>query len=41
LHSKDIVHLDLKPENIMIDENFDLKIIDFDAALSGEIHDIR
>ena len=29
LHSKNIYHFDIKPENLMIDENLNLIIIDF------------
>jgi len=29
LHKSKIVHRDLKPENILIDENNNLKLIDF------------
>ncbi len=32
LHSEGIVHRDLKPENLMIDKNYNLKIIDFGTA---------
>ena len=33
LHTGGIVHWDLKPQNVMIDENMHVKVIDFDAAL--------
>ena len=34
LHSKGIAHLDLKPENLLIGEDFLLKITDFDSSYS-------
>jgi serine/threonine protein kinase len=33
LHSKNIIHCDLKLENIMIDKYFNIKIIDFDLSV--------
>eukprot|EP00330_Aristerostoma_sp_ATCC50986_P004474 CAMPEP_0114587554 /NCGR_PEP_ID=MMETSP0125-20121206/10487_1 /TAXON_ID=485358 ORGANISM="Aristerostoma sp., Strain ATCC 50986" /NCGR_SAMPLE_ID=MMETSP0125 /ASSEMBLY_ACC=CAM_ASM_000245 /LENGTH=249 /DNA_ID=CAMNT_0001783527 /DNA_START=72 /DNA_END=821 /DNA_ORIENTATION=- len=32
LHQNKIAHLDLKPANLMLDENYKLKITDFDAS---------
>jgi len=32
LHSKGIAHLDLKPENVLLGANFNLKIADFDLS---------
>jgi len=41
LHNKNIVHLDLKPENLMIDNNLNLKISDFGAATNKNINELR
>jgi len=32
LHSQGVVHRDLKPENLVLDSNFNLKIVDFGLA---------
>lgn len=32
MHSKNVAHLDLKAENILLDENYCLKVTDFDLA---------
>lgn len=29
LHSKNIIHRDIKPQNILFDEHFNIKICDF------------
>lgn len=29
MHSKQIVHRDIKTQNVMLDENFEIKLIDF------------
>jgi len=32
LHSKNIVHRDIKLENVVLDDNYNLKLIDFGYA---------
>mmetsp|Transcript_41582 Transcript_41582/g.36968 ORF Transcript_41582/g.36968 Transcript_41582/m.36968 type:complete len:316 (+) Transcript_41582:98-1045(+) len=39
IHKKGIAHLDLKPENMLISEDFGIKITDFDAAIDIEKDD--
>jgi len=41
LHRKEIIHQDLRPENIMIDTSGSVKIIDFGSAKIEGIHDIK
>lgn len=38
LHSKEIIHKDIKPENVMIDKTGTVKLIDFDAARIHKAH---
>lgn len=37
MHSSGVVHLDIKPENILCDENFNLKVADFGIATNKNI----
>jgi serine/threonine protein kinase len=39
LHEHCIAHRDIKPDNLLVDENFCLKIIDFDIAMRVEDED--
>lgn len=32
MHHNTFVHLDIKPENIMLNKNLDIKLVDFGAA---------
>jgi len=34
LHSQNIAHLDLKPENLLLDEDYQIKVADFDLSQS-------
>ena len=38
LHSQHIAHLDIKPENLLIGQNYTLKIADFDQAQTQTLH---
>lgn len=40
LHSKNIVHRDIKPDNFMLDENYNLRLIDFGFAASTHPKDV-
>ncbi len=39
LHEHRIAHRDIKPDNLVVDQNFCLKIIDFDIAMRVEDED--
>ena len=41
LHSNNIIHHDIKPSNIVIDENGGIEIIDFDSAIFKNEHSYR
>ena len=36
IHKKGIIHRDIKPSNIIIDENLEIKIIDFGSSINRE-----
>ncbi|PCH41837.1 kinase-like protein, partial [Wolfiporia cocos MD-104 SS10] len=39
LHKLCIAHRDIKPDNLVVDQDFRLKIIDFDAAIQLKTED--
>ncbi len=41
LHRKEIIHMDIKPENIMIDSHGTVKIIDFGSVSIGGLNEVR
>lgn len=41
LHLKSVCHLDIKPENVFLDQNLEVKIGDFGLSLINEEHDAR
>mmetsp|Transcript_39544 Transcript_39544/g.35333 ORF Transcript_39544/g.35333 Transcript_39544/m.35333 type:complete len:215 (+) Transcript_39544:122-766(+) len=41
LHSNDVAHMDIKPENLLLGENFTLKMADFDLSYVKGVHNLR
>ena len=41
LHKNDVFHLDIKPGNLLLSDDFTLKIADFDLSVIGRGPDIR
>lgn len=40
MHGKNVVHRDLKLENILVDEELNLKVVDFGFATFRKIHNL-
>lgn len=41
LHNKDVIHMDIKPENILVDDDDNIKLIDFDNSVIGTERSLR
>lgn len=41
MHGKNVVHRDLKLENILVDEELNLKVVDFGFATFRKIHNLK
>jgi serine/threonine protein kinase len=41
IHSKNVIHMDIKPENILLDDYDNIKLIDFDTSVIGVSKTLR